>query len=479
QYRHTVMNFYDLNAKLRYVPSRSHLIDLSFFASRDNLAVSNLMALRWGNVAGSVNWTARSGDRWRFVTTGAVTSYSTDMTMNIMKSDQRITQYIRNMSVNSRAVFDVSESHSVEFGARSEFVGVKSGEMVVNNSRQKEIRSVWQNALWAGYEGSLHDNVSVSVGTRLSATSALGGNCFHEFSAISEPMPDFSDKTYFSFEPRGSVKYNINECHNIKAGASVTTQNLHGVRSNTTTFPFDRFALTSANVRPERTTQYSAGYAGMTADGAWDWSVECYYKSMRHVYDYRDGMTMFSRISMESIIAGGKGRSYGLEFMLRRNIGRFNGWVAYTLSKTQSRIAGINNNAWYNASNDRRHYVVVTGIYTINDRWKLSAAWNYSSGRPLTAPDAKYEISGTTCYYYTMRNSYMTPPSHRLDVSATYTRVGRRCTSIWSFGVFNAYAHYSPFVIYFEDDASKPSGTRAVQQSLFGIVPSVSYTIKF
>ncbi|MDE7109839.1 MAG: TonB-dependent receptor, partial [Muribaculaceae bacterium] len=102
-----------------------------------------------------------------------------------------------------------------------------------------------------------------------------------------------------------------------------------------------------------------------------------------------------------------------------------------------------------------------------------------SSGRPLTAPDEKYEIAGTTCYYYSGRNTYKTPPSHRLDLSATYTRVGRRATSIWAFGIFNVYSHQSPFVIYFEDDPSKPSGTRAVQQSLFGIIPSVSYTIKF
>ena len=106
-------------------------------------------------------------------------------------------------------------------------------------------------------------------------------------------------------------------------------------------------------------------------------------------------------------------------------------------------------------------------------------SWTYSSGRPLTAPDEKYILGGETCYYYTARNSYKTPASHRLDISATYTRTGKLITSIFAFGVFNAYAHYSPFVIYFEDDPSKPSGTRAVQQSLFGIVPSISYTIKF
>lgn len=479
EYKSTVMNFFDVNAKLRYNINRSNMLDMSFFASRDNLAISDLMEMHWGNVAASANWTARAGERWRFVTTGAFTNYTTDMAMDIMDTDQRMTEYIRTASLNERILFDISDSHNIEMGMHSELLRVKSGEMEVNASHQKEIRSGWQNALWAGYEGTFSERVSLSLGARLSVFSAMSGDCFHAFEALHEDMPDFSSKTYVDFEPRGSVKYNINQYHNVKAGASLTTQNLHGIRATSTTFPFDRYALTSAEVKPERTAQYSVGYSGMTANGAWDWSAEGYYKSMHNVYDYREGMMMFSRVSLESLIMGGQGRSYGLELMLRKNTGKLNGWISYTLSKTETRIDGINSGRWYDASNDRRHDVAVVAMYDLNDAWKFSASWTYSSGRPLTAPDAKYEISGTTCYYYSERNGYQTPASHRLDLSATYTRVGKRCTSIWSFGIFNVYAHYSPFVIYFEDDATKSSGTRAVQQSLFGIVPSVSYTIKF
>ncbi|MDO4320653.1 MAG: TonB-dependent receptor plug domain-containing protein [Bacteroidales bacterium] len=479
EYRHTVMNFMDINAKLRYVAGAGDIIDLSFFASRDNLAISNLMAMHWGNVAGSLNWQAHSGDSWRFVTTAAATDYSTDMSMDIMDSDQRMKQYIRNFSLNERVNVGLGEEHEMELGLRSELLRVKSGDMRVNASRQFEIRSGWQNALWAGYEGTFAHKVALSLGLRASAFSVMSGDRFHDFSAIQDDTPDFSSKTYFDLEPRGSVRYDIGERHNVRIGFSMTSQNLHGIRATSTTFPFDRYAITSANVRPERTAQYSAGYAGMTPDGAFDWSAEIYYKSMRNVYDYADGMSMFSRINLESIILGGKGRSRGMELMLRKNTGRLTGWLSYTLSATDTRIPGINDGRWYKASNDRRHDIAMVGIYSLNDKWRLSASWTYSSGRPITAPDAKYELSGTTCYYYSERNGYMTPASHRLDISATYTRIGRHATTIWSFGLFNAYARYSPFVIYFEDDDTKPSGTRAVQQSLFGIVPSVSYTIKF
>ena len=163
--------------------------------------------------------------------------------------------------------------------------------------------------------------------------------------------------------------------------------------------------------------------------------------------------------------------------MFRKNSGRLTGWVAYTLSWTKVKIPGINNGLWYDASNDRRHNVSVAAIFKINDRWDISGTWIYSSGQPLTAPDAKYQLDGTTCYYYSKRNGYKTPATHRLDLSAVYTRKGKRFTSQLAFGVYNAYCRYNPYVVYFEDDPTKPSGSRAVMQSLFGIIPSVSYTI--
>lgn len=479
QYKNTVMNFFDVNAKIRYSIAKYNILDFSFFASRDNLAISKLMDMRWGNVAGSINWSVRRDDNWRFTTTCAITNYTTDMGTSIMDANQSLTEYIKSLSANEKVTYSISDYHNLEFGFRSELLQVKSGDMIIRELRQKEIRSGWQNALWLGYDGNLLSKIGISLSTRASLFSALSNDKFHSFEALNEEMPDFSAKTYFNIEPRGSIKYIINENHNVKIGASLTTQNLHGVRSTTTTFPFDRYALTSSFVRPELVAQYSFGYSGMTANGVWDWSVDGYYKSMKNVYDYRDGVTMFSRISLESLILSGKGRSFGLEFMVRKNIGKLNGWVSYTLSKTETRIPGINDNRWYRASNDRRNDLAVVAIYDFNEKWQVSGSWTYSSGRPLTAPDEKYMIDGTTCYYYTERNSYITPSSHRLDISATYTRKGKRATSIWSFGIYNAYAHYSPFVIYFEDDPSKPSGTRAVQQSLFGVVPSVSYTIKF
>lgn len=478
QYRGTVMNFFDVNAKVRYVPDPSNYIDFSFFISRDNLAVSKLMDMRWGNIAGSVNWLSRK-DNLSFTFTASVTNYTTDMGTDIMDSKQSLTEYIRSFNINEKIYLELNDYHNLEFGFRSELLQVKSGDMMIGETRQREMRSGWQNALWVKYEGGFFTKLFLELGLRGSAFSTLSQQRFHYFVAPNEPAPDYGSKTYLNLEPRVSLKYQINEYHNIKGGVSVATQNLHGIRANSTTFPFDRYALTSTFVKPEISTQYSFGYAGMTPAGGWDWSAEIYYKSMRNVYDYKDGVSMFSQINLESLILGGQGRSFGLELMLRKNFGRLTGWVSYTLSKTETKVPGINDDRWYKASNDRRNDIAVVALYDFNGKWDVSASWTFASGRPLTAPDAKYTVDGVTCYYYSQRNSYMTPPSHRLDVAARYVRKGKKFTSIVSFGIYNLYAYQSPFVIYFEDDSSKPSGTRAVQRSLFSILPSVSYTLKF
>lgn len=479
KYRSTVMNFYDVTAKLRYRPSSTHLIDASFFISHDNMAVGKLMGMYWGNLGASVNWTARASDRVSFCTTASFTHYDPKMEMNIMDLDQTMRTFIHNYSLNEKIRYNITDSHSLEFGYRSQMLKVKSGEWKLNSSNEKEIRSLWENSIWADYTGLFGEKFSVNLGARLNVSTILTGNKFHNFMSSGEETNQFDENTYVDAEPRAGLKYSITPLHNIKVGFGMSSQNLHAIRSSATSFPFDRYALTSAVIKPERSMQYGIGYSGMTESGAFDWSAEGYYRNISNVYDFMDGRRAFSDIVLENIIAGGKGRSYGAEFMLRKNTGRLTGWIAYTISHTQTRIPGINDGKWYNSTNDRRHDFSITAIYKISDNWDISGSWIFSSGQPLTAPDVKYEIAGETCYYYSKRNSYMTPATHRLDLAATYTHVGKKFTYQWAFGVFNAYCRYNPYIVYFEDDPSKPSGTRAVQQSMYGIVPSVSYTLKF
>ncbi|MDE6416636.1 MAG: TonB-dependent receptor plug domain-containing protein [Duncaniella sp.] len=479
KYRSTIMNFYDATAKVRFRPSSSHIIDGSFFASRDNMAISRIMGLYWGNIGGSINWLARATEKLSFTTTGSVTHFSPRMSMDMMNMDQEMLTYIRSYSVNERIKLNLTDYHMLEAGVRSELYSVKSAEWVIGDVREREIRSLWVNSAWLDYTGSFGEHFDFTGGLRFNLSSALSGTHFHDFVSVNNARNQFDGKTYIDIEPRMSLKFNINQHHNIKAGFSVTSQNLHAIRSSATSFPFDRYALTSAQVRPEKALQWGVGYTGMTANGSLDWSIEGYYKNISNVYDFKDGRGTFSDIVLENIILGGRGRSYGAEFMLRKNFGRLTGWVSYTLSNTETKIPGINEGRWYAASNDCRHDFTISSIFKINDKWNLSGSWIYLSGKPLTVPDVKYEIAGETCYYYSARNAYNAPATHRLDLAAKYTHQGKKFTYEWAFGIYNTYCRYNPYIIYFEDDPEKPSGTRAVQRSLYGLIPSVSYTLKF
>ncbi|MDE6485276.1 MAG: TonB-dependent receptor plug domain-containing protein [Duncaniella sp.] len=479
QYRSTIMNFYDVTAKIRFRPSSRHIIDGSFFASRDNMAISHIMGLYWGNIGGSVNWMARPTDKVSFTTTASVTHFSPKMSMDMMNMNQEMLTFIRSYSLNERIRYNFSEHHALETGIRSELYRVKSAEWIISDVREREIRALWANSAWADYTGSFGEKFDVSAGVRLNLSSILSGAGFHEFISVNHFQNQFAEKTYCDVQPRLSLKYNISRLHNLKAGYAVVSQNLHAIRSSATSFPFDRYALTSAHVRPERAEQVGIGYSGMTSDGGFDWSVEGYYKNINNVYDFKDGKGTFSDIVLENIILGGRGRSYGAEFMLRKNYGKLTGWISYTLSNTETKIPDINDGKWYAASNDCRHDFTISGIYRFNDRWNISASWIYLSGKPLTVPDVKYEVAGETCYYYSSRNGYTAPSTHRLDLAAKYTHKGRKFTYEWSFGIYNTYCRYNPYIVYFEDDPEKPSGTRAVQRSLYGLIPSVSYTLKF
>lgn len=244
--------------------------------------------------------------------------------------------------------------------------------------------------------------------------------------------------------------------------------------------PIDRFTMTSNIIKPMRANQVSVGWQYVTPSKEYDFTADAYYKRVDNVYDYSDGDTWMTWIEMERLLKGGRGRAYGLELCAHRNSGRLTGWLAYTLSWAENKIDGINDGDWYTASNDRRHDVTAVATYRFNDRWRFSAAWQFSSGQALTAPSAKYDIMGETYYYYAERNGYRAPACHHLDIGViSDKRLSDKLSRTLTFGIYNVYNRRNPFMLYFENDDDKPSGTKANKVSLFGIVPSVSYVLKF
>lgn len=484
-YKDNTMNFYDANLRLNFRLSPQDMLSLTFFRGRDNMGIDDLMDMSWGNTTAAANWLHTFGDPLYANTQLTYSDFSDDVGIDLMNIHYTMAGYIRHLTLNHRQVWTPTKRHRVNYGLETTYLLLKSAEWDIDFLHQREKRNAWMNSLWVNEEWKLNDHLDLSAGARLHLFTVLGGSPYYQVDAkgnIVETLTPGSGefvKTYADVEPRVSLKWAISQQHSVKIGYSRTSQDIHAIRGSSASMPFDRYTMTSNIVSPEQADQVAAGWTAITRDGAYDFSLEGYYKDIRNVYDYRDGKSFHSEIEIERLILGGKGRAYGLELAAHKNEGRLTGWLSYTLSWVENKIEGINGGEWYTAPNDRRHDLAVVGMYHLNDRWELSAAWRYNTGQALTAPSAKFEVDGHTYYYYAERNGYRAPAYHRLDLSATYSRTVGKTTHQWAFGLYNAYNRYNPYVITFENDDTKPSGTKTVQTSLFGIMPSVSFTIRY
>jgi hypothetical protein len=233
-------------------------------------------------------------------------------------------------------------------------------------------------------------------------------------------------------------------------------------------------------VKPEIADQGSIGYFRNFRDNRYEFSVEAYYKSMQNQIDYRNGAELIANENVESQLLFGRGRAYGLELFVKKKVGKFTGWVSYTLSRTELKIDGVNQNRWYPAKQDRTHDVSLVGIYQAGRKWTLSATWVYYTGNAVTWPNGKYQVDGQTAFYYTERNAYRMPAYHRMDVAATLKgKKKKKFESSWTFSIYNLYGRENAYSIVFQNDPNDPTKTQALQYSLFRFVPSVTYNFKF
>jgi hypothetical protein len=266
----------------------------------------------------------------------------------------------------------------------------------------------------------------------------------------------------------------------VKAAYARNAQNLHLLSNSTSGNPTDLWIPSSNNVKPEIADQVSLGYFRNFSDNKYEFSTEVYYKYLQNQIDYKNGAELNFNDNVESQILFGKGRAYGLEMFLKKKYGRFNGWVSYTLSRTERKFSEINHGNYFPAKQDRTHDISIVGIYELNKRWTLSATWVYNTGNAVTFPSGKYQVDGKTMFLYTDRNANRMPAYHRLDIGATWIKKKTaKFESSWTFSLYNAYGHDNAYTITFRDNKTDATKTEAVQTTLFKYIPSFSYNFKF
>lgn len=484
KYRNNTLFFYDVNAKADWNIGKRDQLFLTFFTGYDRIALEDMIDIRWHNLAASLKWLHHINSAGCYAQTTLLHSdYRTDNGIDMFGSSIWFDAHIRQESLRHDLHLELGR-HQIDAGLQSSLINVKSAEWKIVNNHEKEQRRAWENALWLNGIFSLTKNFTASAGLRLSAFSPLGGSLYYDIEDNGEIGWYYSYgsnqivKTHINIEPRASLNYKLSDDTSLKLAYARTSQNIHALRNQNTSTPFDRYTISSNIVKPEIADQVSIGVFMMTPSQDYDFSLEAYYRKVDNVLDYRDGKSFSSEIEIERLILPGEGKGYGVEMSARKNTGRLTGWLAYTLSWSKTRIDGVNGGRWYDANNDRRHDISIAAIYRLNKRWTLNAAWLFNTGQAFTAPSGKYQIEDNWVYYYAERNGYRAPDYHRLDISAVWKKRYRKTTHQWAFSIYNLYNHYNPYLINFED-SENGARTRAKQYSLFGIVPSATFSIDF
>lgn len=489
--RDTRLYFYDLNAKINYSLGAKDRLFLSGYFGRDVLGLANLFGIDWGNATGTMRWNHLFSDKVFSNTSVIFSNYSYKISISNDENDFEITSKIRDWNAKQEFQFFPSVKHKIRLGVNSLYHTIVPGQITssessgINNMKLQD-RYSWENALYYSGDYQLSDKWNVIYGVRLTSFTVLGKGDFYSFDNDGELVDTTTYasgevvKQFFNPEPRLSLSYNLNSVSSLKAGYARNVQNLHLISNSTSTSPTDLWIASSNNIKPELSDQVSLGYFRNFKENAFEFSAETYYKTMYNQIDYRNGASVQGNDAVEGELLYGDGRAYGLELMLKKKKGKLNGWISYTLSKTEKKIEGINNNEWYNAKQDRVHDFSITGIYDLNKKWSFSASWVYYTGNAVTFPTGKYILDGEVQFLYTERNAYRMPSYHRLDFSVTYNdiKTEKKETS-WNFSLYNAYGRQNAYAITFREAENDPSRTEAVQTALFRWVPSITYNFKF
>ncbi len=486
EYSSNVVNFYDINGVINYNANKNNVFTLSLFNGRDNLGLEDVMSMGWGNSAATLRWFHSYSDRLKSTTSAVWSQFDTNNKADLGFMDMEFKGHINNQSVKHNFIYtSKDENYVLKSGVQATYIDLTSTDYIRDGINYLERRYGLESSAWLSGELKIGDMLTILAGIRANLFTSLGGSPYYTLTEDGDiETTTYYDKyevvnNHFNWEPRFSFNYLLSSELSIKGGYSRTVQNIHAMRSVTSSSPFDRYIISSNIIKPQVANQVSIGTVIQSYDDKYELTIEGYYKEMDNVYDYREGKDFNAAVEVESIISGGEGRSYGLEVMAQKKIGRITGWIGYTLSWTMNRIEGISGGEWYTASNDRRHDISIVAMYDLSPKWSLSATWVYNTGQALTAPSAKYEIGGETYFYYAERNGYRAPANHRLDVGLTNSKDKGKYIREWRFGIYNLYNRYNPYMIMFNTDDANPTGIVAKQYSLFGILPSISYSIRF
>ena len=506
--------FYDTNAKLAYRLSDRDRMSLSVYLGRDVYSSTfqnvertvepvyterNAAGADWGNATSALTWRHIHSSRWRSTAAMTFSRYRFDVRMGFehieasdppWKATEEITfsSGITDWSGAIDTEFRPKPSHAARFGAeitRHAFnPGVSS--LTVHTTGEAGIDSTLTPEAFpfSGLEGFVYLEDDITIGTRWSANLGLHGSLMR-----------VNGVTYTSLQPRVSTRYELRPDLSIESSFGTMRQYLHLLTNTGLNLPTDLWVAATDRIRPQDAWQVAAGAVYHPTGGAFEASMEGYYKRMSHLFEYLPGAGYaVPGQDWQDKVTSGYGSSYGLELFLRKGTGRTTGWIGYTLSWSKRKFDALNFGQTFPYRYDRRHDVSVVLSHRLSDRVDVGATWVYGTGQAVTLATARSAdgrlldprtitagADWPTLREFGSRGGYRIAPYHRLDLVLNWNFDGvlfiDSGKSTLAFGAYNVYNRRNPFYLF---EGRRKDGSRVYKQaSLFPVLPFVSYRFRF
>ncbi|TRX52409.1 TonB-dependent receptor [Fulvivirga sp. M361] len=504
--------FYDLTTKVNYDLNDKNKLFLSGYFGRDVFRFDEEQGFDWGSITGTLRWNHLFNDRLFSNFAFFVSTYDYGFSFGENDLDKfdwssRILTYTFKPSFN----YFINNNNELLIGGEAilydfkpaEAQGVSDG--VVTDISLDEKYSL-ETAIYVANTQKLSSRTTLKYGLRLSGFQFMGPGNIYEYRPVEpgrrqelvEESTFQADQwevveSYYNLEPRFSIRQQVGK-GSVKASYTRTSQYIHLVSNTSASTPIDLWTPSSNNIEPQISDQFGIGYFKNFGKGnAIEASVEAYYRDNKNQVEFVKGADLFLNEFLEGDLISGDGRAYGLEFSVKKNSGKLNGWVSYTLGRSELQVEGINRGEWYPTRFDQTHNLKIFGSYNLSARTSFSGNFTYISGAPVTAPTSRFTQQGLVVPFdfYDSRNDFRVPATHRLDLSLTIQMKRekrgkeRKNKDELVISLYNVYGRRNPFSIFFSqaDGTPMPGAPVETQASRFSIVgapvPSISYNFKF
>ncbi len=497
-------SFYDLiGTYTDRINANNHLKATAYY-SNDRFSLTRDSLVGYSNRIASLEWNHRMGLRHNATLSLANSRYAYDLEYEAEANTNFEFGYaLEETELKAWDRFRYNDGHLFTFGLAAKYYRVNPGEVnPLGSGSDVEARGLpREQALESGVfiadRISLGERLEVDAGLRWSFFQALGPATQREYPPDQPRNPGtaidtltFSSgetvKAYNGPEIRASARYLFTPDLSLRGGYNSMYQYIHTLSNTTTVSPIDTWKLSDYNIRPQRSRQVSLGIFKNIDEASYELSLEGYYKWSEDVLDFKAGARLLLNEQVETEVVQGDGRAYGVEFLLRKNSGRLNGWLGYTWSRSKIRFDSpypterINGGEFFPSNYDRPHDLSLVANYRFTRRYSASLNFAYQTGRPVTYPIGQFFYNNAEYVLYSDRNRYRIPDYIRLDLGINIEgnhKKEKLAHSFWTISVYNVLGRNNPYSVYFVTEGGE---VKALQSSIFSVpIPSVTYNFKF